>query len=403
MLMNSLTRLAYIFLALFIITGCDRTDLRKAEEKQWDSGITFHNPSFKPAESLNIITWNEYIPDEVFDKFTEAYGTKIDVTYIHSNEEMYRLLKKNPEKYDLIMPSDYMLVKLKDESMLQKINLDNIPNAVYLDESIRRMKQDFGLKYSVPLFYSSIGIGFNIKYIPGFPRSWAFISNLAKNDYLNYRISLRKDMRVALGVALMSMGFSPNTVNPAEIEAAKNTLIDSIENTGLQLIDNAITKKIVNKEVLLGVIWNGTASEALKQNTNIRFIYPEGDVITTYESGVIPVHSKNLQTGELLLNFLLNDRVIGHISNYNFFSNSNPNSAQYIDIQIKNGPGYIIPEEEFRVYIEDVGENIKLYNAAWEEILAAKPNENLVSLPLPKHGLFQGTNVSSKTAKQLKE
>lgn len=402
--MNSLTRVICLFLVLFTISGCgSRTDLRKIEEKEWASTFEVWKPGFKPAESINVITWNDYIPKDIFTEFTKAYGTKVNVTYISSNEEMYDLVKYNPGKYDLIMPSDYMLVKMINEKMLSRLNHDNVPNIAYLDEQIRRIEHDFGLKHSVPLFYSSIGIAFNIMYIHGFPRTWDFVTQHLKNEYTNTRVSIRKDVRIAMGVALMSMGYSPNSTNPKEITEAKDALINAIKTTGLMLVGDNVDSLLKDQDLLLSVVWNGTASAALHKNNNIHFIYPEGPAIATYESGAVPAGSKNRETGELFLNYLLTAQVLGRASNFNNYSNSNPNSVQYIDLAVRQGPGYIMPHEDMRVYIEDVGDQLQLYTDAWKEILAAEPDEDVVSLPLPKNGLFHNTHGSTTTAKQLKE
>jgi len=401
MLMKLNIRVIILFILLALLAGCSKTDLRTIEDDNWSATIQFHKPKFKPADSLEVMTWDDYIPPEVFKKFTEVYGTKLNVTIIQSNEELYSLLKQDPEKYDLIMPGDYLVSKLIKAGMLYKLDLDKIPNSTGLDESIRRLNADLGIKYTIPLFFSSIGIAFNIKYIAGLPRNWDFIMEQARNAYLNYRLFIRKEMRIGMGVALMSQGFSPNSVNPEEIEQAKMVLINLVKHYGLKFVGEATGDALKDSDALLGVVWNGTASYALGFNHNIRFLFPEGSIISTYESGAIPIGSKNKETAELLLNYLITPEVMGRTSNFNYFSNSNPSSMTFVKTLIKNSPGFMMPPEENRVYIQELGDSLKLYEKAWEEIQATKPDADVVFLPLPKNGLFGSANPNIKASKQL--
>ena len=76
--------------------------------------------------TLNVYNWGEYISDgsdgsldtiHAFEDWYEStYGQKVKVNYstYASNEDLYAKLKSGAVSYDVIIPSDYMIARLKD-------------------------------------------------------------------------------------------------------------------------------------------------------------------------------------------------------------------------------------------------------------------------------------------------
>ena len=93
---------------------------------------------------LNVYNWGEYISDgsedtlnvnQAFEEYYyETYGQKVKVNYTTyaSNEDLYAKLRSGSTGYDVIIPSDYMIQRMINEDMLEKLNFDNIPNAQYI-------------------------------------------------------------------------------------------------------------------------------------------------------------------------------------------------------------------------------------------------------------------------------
>ena len=83
--------------------------------------------------------------------YEETYGEKIKVNYTTyaSNEDMYAKLSSGAVSYDVIIPSDYMIARMKDEGMLLELDFANIPNYQYIDESFRGLYYDPDDTYTV--------------------------------------------------------------------------------------------------------------------------------------------------------------------------------------------------------------------------------------------------------------
>lgn len=362
----------------------------------WKDEITMPAIDFTPTAELLIVTMNEYIPQDVYDHFTATYGTRIVETKVTSNEDQLELLDKFPEKYDVLTTGDYMVTKMIHSGLLHKLDREQLPNMANLDADVLRSDYDLGLKYSVPLFRTSLGIVFDIEYVSGIPRYLEFLFTQVHNPYLAYRIGLIKEMRFALGASLMSLGYSPNTIVPEQINAARDRLIQMVNRYGLTFMDEKNDDEaLASDTILLAMHWNGTAATALLEKSDVNFLLPEGQAIVTIDSAVISARSKRIQTAQLFVNYLLIPQVAARMTNYNCFANCITGSMPYVRRIIRNGPGFIFPEEENRLFLKDLGGNLKLYEDAWAMVLAAKPSDKLVRLPLPKSGLFQGGAKSS--------
>ncbi len=403
--MRSPFKIISLILVFFALSGCDNRTHISNEESLYSNGKThvsevntvdfsqqlqLEKTDFVPAKRLEIITWSDFIPQEVYDFFEETYGTKVIPTLIESNEEMLQLLQKNPEKYDLVMPDNYMVKRMITAGLLSRLDHGNIKNIELLDEDVRRVEYDRGLLYTVPLSRDSVGIAFNIKYVPGIPRDWQYIIKMNENPYLKFRVSIRKEMRIALGIALMLNGHSPNSTNIEELQAAKDLLIFNIQQYGVMLIGPESVRKMREEDILLGVVWNGNAAHVLNENSDIRFLLPEGNVLVVYGSIAISTGSTEKRTAELFIDYLLEPVVSANISNFNFFANCNPASLPFLKTIVRNGPSYFFPSEENRLFLQDLGKDIYIYEQAWQEVLQAKPLDTLVKLPLPKAGFFHG-------------
>lgn len=77
---------------------------------------------------LLILNWGEYISDEVVASFEEEYGVQVKISIADSNELFYAKVKDGTTAYDLVVPSDYMIEKMAQKGLLQKIDLTKLEN-----------------------------------------------------------------------------------------------------------------------------------------------------------------------------------------------------------------------------------------------------------------------------------
>ena len=88
--------------------------------------------------TIYVYNWGQYISEgddgsiDVIAEFEKKYpNIKVQYSTFDSNETMYAKLKNGGITVDVIIPSDYMIGRMRQEGMLQELNYDNIPNAKY--------------------------------------------------------------------------------------------------------------------------------------------------------------------------------------------------------------------------------------------------------------------------------
>ena len=118
----------------------------------------------KTGVTINVYNWGEYISNGVDDtidvnkEFTKKTGIDVNYTTFDSNESLYSKLAGGGANYDIIIPSDYMISKLIQEGLVEKINFQNVPNFKYIDQQFRKPKYDPTNEYSVPYTWGVVGI-----------------------------------------------------------------------------------------------------------------------------------------------------------------------------------------------------------------------------------------------------
>ncbi len=172
---------------------------------------------------VNICSWGEYIDESLITEFEEITGITVNYQTVESNEALYALLKAGAGDYDVIVPSDYMISRLIEEGMLEELDYSNIPNFDLIDDRFKNLSYDPENKYSVPYTWGTVGIIYNEDMVDEEITSW---SAMFDEKYAG-EVLLINNSRDALGFALISLGYSINTTNEAEIREAYEKLADA--------------------------------------------------------------------------------------------------------------------------------------------------------------------------------
>ena len=114
---------------------------------------------------LNVYNVGDYIDESLISKFEEETGIKVLYETYDTNETMYQKVKSGSTNYDLVFPSDYMVEKMINEGLVQKIDFENIPNMKYIDKSFLNPIYDETNEYSVPYMWGTFGILYNKKWL----------------------------------------------------------------------------------------------------------------------------------------------------------------------------------------------------------------------------------------------
>ena len=316
-----------------------------------------------------VYNWGEYIDPEIIDLFEEETG--IDVIYeeFETNEIMYPKIQSGAIAYDVVCPSDYMIQRMIENDLLAEINYDHIPNLKYIGDNYMKMSRQFDPenKYSVPYLWGTVGILYNKKMVDEPVDSWGILWDKKYED----SILMQDSVRDAFAVALKYLGYSLNSTDLDELEAAKNLLIEQKPLVQAYVIDQ-VRDKMIGGEAALGVIYSGEALYCQQENPDLDYVIPKEGTNIWIDSWVIPKNAKNVENAEAFINFLCRPDIAK--MNFDYITYSIPNTAGrdlIEDESLRNSP-IAFPDdsklencETFRFLGDD---NDALYNRLWREI-----------------------------------
>ncbi|MBF0844126.1 extracellular solute-binding protein, partial [Streptococcus danieliae] len=85
-------------------------------------------------------------------KFEKQTGYKVNYETFDSNEAMLTKIKQGGTSYDIAVPSDYMIQKMKKEHLLLKLDHSKLTNLKNIDPQFMDLAFDRHNEYSVPYF-----------------------------------------------------------------------------------------------------------------------------------------------------------------------------------------------------------------------------------------------------------
>ena len=265
-------------------------------------------------ERLSVYAWAEYLPDTVLQAFTKETGIKVDYGNFDSNEALYAKLKllqtsKAKESYDVIFPSSYMVSKMAREGMLQPLDKAQLPHFEQLEPSI--LDKDFDPKniYSMPYSFGSTAIAINRDDLPDTKiTSW---QDLWDKRWKN-QLMITDDIRESFQMSLLTLGYSANSKDPAEIKAAYEKLIPLQQNILLYNSDNP-RLPYVTGETSLGLLWSDQAYKTQQDGIALEYIYPSEGAIFWVDNAVIPANAKSVSAAHQFLDFLMRPEIAAQI------------------------------------------------------------------------------------------
>lgn len=332
-------------------------------------------PSSPPlAKELVFYDWAEDMPETVLDAFTAEYGIKVTyLTYETQDESLTNL--RAGKVYDVVIIDNDYIPGLVAEGLLAEIDYDNVPNFKNILPNFRDLAYDPQNKHTIPFNWGTTGLLVRSDLVQQPISHWADLWDLPAAD----KIGMRGEMRDLLGPSLKALGYSANSVNPRELEAALAHLLKIRQK--IVIVDSyaeALVPLLIQGEIVVGVGWADDALQAQEANPAIDYVLPEEGALVWGDNFVIPANSPNKYTAEVFLNFLLQPEISAQIVNENYFANANQAAHPFIDPEIRDNP-VIFPSNEAlantEIYFPLSPEEEKLYTEIWQRFMNAATTE----------------------------
>ncbi|MBQ1315916.1 MAG: ABC transporter substrate-binding protein [Lachnospiraceae bacterium] len=252
---------------------------------------------------LKVYMPGEYIGEDVIGNFENEFGVKVIMENFDSNEMMYTKLQAG-DSYDVLIPSDYMIERLMKNDMLQPLDLSRIPNIENLDDAVRGMDFDPENAWSMPYFWGSVGLVYNHENVPDElieEQGWEILRN---TDYKG-RIYIYDSERDSFMMAFKALGYSMNTDDSAEIEAAYEWLREMNNTMEPIYVTDEVIDAMMNGYMDIAVVYSGDATVILDENEDMSFFMPNEGTNIWCDAMVIPANAENPLLAHEFINYML--------------------------------------------------------------------------------------------------
>ena len=210
--------------------------------------------------TLRVYNWGEYIDKTVLDEFEEEYDCQIIYETFDSNEIMYTKYMSG-NSYDIMVPSEYMIERLIKEDQLQKIDKDLIPNISNINEGVLGQSFDPNNDYWVPYFCGNVGILYDKTIVDAkdLEEGW----DILRNTKYKGQIYMYDSERDSFMVALKALGYSMNTTDQQEIDAAYQWLIDQRAEMDPVYVGDESIDTMISGLKAMAIMYSGDAAAVM--------------------------------------------------------------------------------------------------------------------------------------------
>lgn len=329
--------------------------------------IVLSPAAFAADQTLNIYNWSEYLPDDVLKDFEKETGIHVNYSTYDSNETLYAKLKANPlAGYDIVVPSTYFIDRMIREKMLTPLDKSQLTNFKNLNPELLNKVFDPQNLYSVPYLSSATGIAYNDLYFPkGSIQRWGDLWQSRFKDTL----LILDDVREVFSMALLSLGYSPNSNTPQQIQTAYSVLVQLLPNVKL-FNDEAVKAIYIDEDATVGMAWSGDIYLASQDNPHIQFVYPKEGFVISLDSIVIPKAAPHIANAYLFINFVLRPDIAARIAQATGYMSPNLAGEALLPPELRNNRT-IYPDQQTlkRGYFQtDAGDATPLYEKYLEHL-----------------------------------
>ncbi|GLR21278.1 potassium transporter Trk [Ciceribacter naphthalenivorans] len=257
---------------------------------------------------VRLNSWPNYHAAETFEAFTEATGVTVELSVTNSNEEMLQKIRTGMAEWDLIVPTNYAISTYVGLGLIDELELQKLRNYNATSQNLlfTWAGQVSGRTYALPKNWGTTGMAVNTRRIETAITSWKQFFATAMGEASGKTI-VHDYQLTTIGSALVSLGYSFNSVAPLELAAAEELLLEVKPH--LLAIDSDYQPAMRAQDAWLTMCW---VSDGLQLNRDMPEITyalgtDGGEIWTDYYA--ILKAAPNKPAAYALLDFLMDPAV----------------------------------------------------------------------------------------------
>lgn len=284
-----------VLAAFCVLSGCSNKAQKNAAIEKYG------------ADTMKLYLPGAYMSDSLIPDFEKQFGVKVIVEYFDSNEMMYAKVQAG-DKYDVLIPSDYMIERLLKQKMLQPIDKAAITNMDQLSKNVLNASYDPDNTYSIPYFWGTVGIVYNKTKVDENDLKTQGYGIFHNTKYAG-RVYWYDSERDSFMAALKNLGFSMNTENKDEINKAYDWLLKMNDTMQPAYVTDEVIDSMTNGLKDLAIVYSGDAATILNENKDMSYFTPNEGTNIWYDAMVIPANAAAPKLANAFINYTIDYEV----------------------------------------------------------------------------------------------
>ncbi|MBU0677298.1 MAG: spermidine/putrescine ABC transporter substrate-binding protein [Verrucomicrobia bacterium] len=332
------------------------------------SGDNSAVPAGRAVETIRIYNWSEYLGEGILDGFEERTGIQVELSTFDSCSEMLSSLKADPSAYDIVIVDDSVIAGLMELKLIQPLDHSKIKGFDNLSPEFVNQAYDPGNKYSVPYLWGTTVLAYRSDKLDEEPDSWGVLwdTNLAG------RIMMLDDSQEDFGVALQSLGYSINSHDPAELEAAGKLLIEQVPLVAAYTPAPSILEALISGECWAAPMYSGDVGNVVDEHEELAYVIPKEGGALWVDSLCIPRDARNASAAYALISYLLEPEIAADNANKLWYATPNAAARALTDEELLADEGIYPPQEvlarcEMYTKLDQVLSPV--FNSTWAQLM----------------------------------
>jgi spermidine/putrescine transport system substrate-binding protein len=331
------------------------------------------------SKELNIYNWADYIHPDAVPEFERRYGIHVNYDTFASNEALLAKLQAGATKYDIVVPSNFILAELTKLDLLQAIDHARLTNLNNLMPRFLSPSADTGLKNSVPYMWGTTGIAYNLDAVKRILAKPGDLSGFEEQGWglfwdkrFSGRMTLLDDERETIGMSLKRLGYSYNSHDREQIKAGKDELLLQKPLIMCYTSDQVIVQ-LASGDSWLALAYSGDVYQAARSNKAVHYFIPRQGTSIWVDSFAIPKHAPHPDAAYLWIDFMLEPKVAARNAEFTRYATPNKLGFAALSENVKSDKNLYPPADVIDrcEQVLGVGDLAFFYDRMWTELKCA--------------------------------
>ncbi|WP_420844291.1 polyamine ABC transporter substrate-binding protein [Lamprobacter modestohalophilus] len=341
------------------------------------------------TQQVHLYNWNDYFAEDTLSGFAEQSGIEPVLDVYDANEVLEAKLFAGSSGYDLVFPTARPFAARHIAAGLYRpLDKAQLPGLDRLDPAIMASlaEIDPDNAHLVPYMWGTSGLGLNVEKVRAALGedaeldTWALIFDPDKAAKLAAcGISLLDDPTEVFSAALVYLGKDPNSLDPADLDAATE-LLNKVHPHIRYFHSSQYTSDLATGDLCVAQGYSGDVLQAQARaeeakGPEIAYLIPREGAALWTDVMAIPKDAPNPAAAQAFIAYLLQPKVIAEASNYVYYANPNLAATEFLDAELRDDAGIYPPAAvKARLFVpnERSDREIRNLNRRWTRVKAQR-------------------------------